>query len=496
METQKRTRSAASVVGGWFYLLVVIVMFMGGMFQVNAEEKNKEYDLDMWPFLKLSEDHNVVCWPVYEQDGAFKMIFPFYYKTNQGRESHVFWPIVKFKDGHLERVMPFWFNHDDSFVCLPFLIQNKKMTLWTVPPVYIENDSDFTAAIPFYLKNKNQQFIFPNIYLADKKEYSETALWPIYSNVDSRHDAIPNSFKLLPYKKSWSEKTGYNYQAVYPFYKHEKDPENSSNSLQIGNYFSGKDRASSYKTIFPFYSTGENFADESSYTWFANYFSKDNPKKLEATVFPFSHYEKNKVTGEGKLWCLNYIRKSTTDSSKNTFLPILSYGSDQDSSYFWCMNYYHGVSPEKRQTVFFPMYKYVKSEGKDAVNSLWILPYLREWNESGSISHSAFYPIFSYKRNKDRSSFWCGNYLSRKSENSDSLAVFPFYGKSRKRLHDGYSKESRTIFWPFYERKQRKNPDGKVIASNSRFLFFNNELKTNGKRNLKVFDWVVREQVN
>jgi hypothetical protein len=56
-------------------------------------------DVDLWPFLELSDRQTTVMYPFYVHEGDFMMVFPAYYRTNEGHDHHVLWPLAK----HLEQ---------------------------------------------------------------------------------------------------------------------------------------------------------------------------------------------------------------------------------------------------------------------------------------------------------------------------------------------------------------------------------------------------------
>ena len=44
--------------------------------------------VDAWPLLEIDEDTTTVLYPLYVDDGDFQMVFPLYYRTNEGRDHH------------------------------------------------------------------------------------------------------------------------------------------------------------------------------------------------------------------------------------------------------------------------------------------------------------------------------------------------------------------------------------------------------------------------
>jgi hypothetical protein len=138
-------------------------------------------DVDAWPFYQTSEDGTTVMYPFYERDGAFRMIFPFYYETNEGADTHFLWPMVKVADGRLERFAPFWFSAESGeFTIFPLIRRDAEGTLTTVPPMYTAADGLQTTVIPFY----SHSLSAPNGARTERL----SILWPLWSR-EIRYDA-------------------------------------------------------------------------------------------------------------------------------------------------------------------------------------------------------------------------------------------------------------------------------------------------------------------
>src|SRR5690242_2902396 len=93
---------------------------LAGLAAAFAPRTQAATSVDLWPFYESTNDSTVVMWPFYDHEGKFLMVFPFYYRTNEGKDHHIVWPIVKFSEGRLTRLAPVWYSQDaDTFTIFP-----------------------------------------------------------------------------------------------------------------------------------------------------------------------------------------------------------------------------------------------------------------------------------------------------------------------------------------------------------------------------------------
>ena len=59
-------------------------------------------DIDLWPLLEISDDSTTVLYPLFVHEGPFMMIFPLYYRTNEGSDHHLAWPFFKISEGEVD----------------------------------------------------------------------------------------------------------------------------------------------------------------------------------------------------------------------------------------------------------------------------------------------------------------------------------------------------------------------------------------------------------
>ena len=92
-------------------LLVSIIAFL---ISILAFPRVSRADVDLWPLLETSEDSTTVLYPSYVHESEFLMVFPFFYRTNEGQDYHYLWPLIKVAEGRLTRAAPFWFNSEED----------------------------------------------------------------------------------------------------------------------------------------------------------------------------------------------------------------------------------------------------------------------------------------------------------------------------------------------------------------------------------------------
>jgi hypothetical protein len=285
----------------WIYGLVisaVAILLPGQLISANT-------DVDLWPLLELNDNTTTVCYPLYSQEGKFKMIMNLYVNTDDGKEHHIFWPFVKFSEDKLERLTPFYFSDTpNEFILFPFMFQTQNFTLWTVPPVYMRKDGDFKAVIPLYIKNKNSLFVFPNIFINEEPDGKSVDVFPFYSY---SHKKIANSVRdeLRIGNYVYSENFERKSSAFFPLYAKEiaKNSQADSSFMIVPYYHEWCDERNYSKHIFaPFFAT--KTSKEESYTWLLNYYKYQSENKSTLNVFPFYG-----VTEE-----VNYQRETTKES--------------------------------------------------------------------------------------------------------------------------------------------------------------------------------------
>jgi len=215
-------------------------------------------DIDLWPLLKISPESTTVLYPLYHREGKFLMLFPFFYRTNEGQDQHLLWPFVKVSKGRLSRVLPVWFSREPGeYTLLPIFRWTPREIFWPLPPVYLQRDGGFRLIAPLYAKRGDTEVVPPFFYrvreegrptrmgawpileykgLAERKsvdflrflradwgqERFAFRLWPLFS---WRRDKDLRSVWLIPFQYERSDK--HFDLALYPVFARRQDEETS-----------------------------------------------------------------------------------------------------------------------------------------------------------------------------------------------------------------------------------------------------------------------------
>lgn len=214
-----------------------------------ASAPRAQADVDLWPLLELSENETTIMYPLYVNEPRFQMIFPFYYKASESRDTHILWPLVKFHDGKLERAAPFYFRDNDNYTFFPVIRQTEDYTLWFIPPMFFDKDGDFSAIVPLYIRSNESMFLFPNTY------------W--HRDADDEVD-------------HWS---------FWPFMT--RDKRGNKDYVRVLNYAHSIKRDKEWWTFFPLYFRGKS--DESDTTWMTLYYRSESENRKERCLFPLFH---------------------------------------------------------------------------------------------------------------------------------------------------------------------------------------------------------------
>lgn len=295
---------------------------------------------DLWPLAEFSKDRTVVLYPFYVHEGDFMMVFPFYYRTNQGRDHHYVWPLVKFSEGRLTRVAPVWYHADaDTFTVFPLLRQTPDYTFWTLPPIYTRHDGKFLALFPLFAKSPNMLFVAPSFYKSKGGDSGSLGIFPIYfsqwapgrtwsmvplvySYAKKGDDldlwTLPLSYtrmaESIKYEtpllfKYARDKHGFRFWLL-PFKKVKTDTEREIGVAQVWTYREQK-LADGVKTTLMLLPYGQ----------------VRSPKKSTSFVIPFFFERREKVAGgEAKdFWLLPWVQGSAPGGSYHGLLPIYHY---------------------------------------------------------------------------------------------------------------------------------------------------------------------------
>ena len=156
-------------------------------------------DIDLWPLLEISDESTTVLYPLFVREGKFLMIFPVFYRTDEGRDHHVVWPIAKWSNGSLERLAPVWFRGEDTFTMFPIVRRTPEYTAWLVPPVYVARGRPIHGVFPLYLRTEHDLWAVPSWHSRWSSDGSRSdRLWPLFSlRREPDHDELRVLWRLF-----------------------------------------------------------------------------------------------------------------------------------------------------------------------------------------------------------------------------------------------------------------------------------------------------------
>lgn len=175
-----RPRAAARTARAFVFALALAALGPPG----GAHAKRPE--IDAWPLLEVREDATTVLYPLYSREGSSVTAFPFYYRTNDGRDHHVLWPLVKVSEGRLRRVAPFWFAGEESYTLFPLVHRTPKSTTLLLPPSHWRHDAEFFALLPLHVRTERKRFYTPSVWIEEREtpdggtELAELGAFPLF----------------------------------------------------------------------------------------------------------------------------------------------------------------------------------------------------------------------------------------------------------------------------------------------------------------------------
>jgi len=138
-------------------------------------------DVDLWPLFEKTEDSLTVLYPFYVKEKSFRMVLPFYYRTNEGRDHHVLWPLFKVSDGRVVRAAPIYYSGEDQaeLTIFPLYKRTKDYTLTLIPPRYTTQDDRAEIVFPLYAWTSEERAQGGETEALD-------VLWPMYQRAVER----------------------------------------------------------------------------------------------------------------------------------------------------------------------------------------------------------------------------------------------------------------------------------------------------------------------
>ncbi len=282
-------------------LLVSIIAFL---ISILAFPRVSRADVDLWPLLETSEDSTTVLYPSYVHESEFLMVFPFFYRTNEGQDYHYLWPLIKVAEGRLTRAAPFWFNsEEDEYTLFPLIQQTPDYVFWSIPPIYSEKDGGFNAVFPLYVKTDDLLFAFPTVYrFSHSGKPYRLGVFPLFDYHTRPGNKAVSS--LLLARREWGKDLSE--WSFWPVFSCRVDED--AERFWLFPFYRSRSSDSSNTILFPLYANWAN--EESEALWAAPYFHRNSTRGSETSILGFfgmrSYNERATDTIKQSLWVLGY----------------------------------------------------------------------------------------------------------------------------------------------------------------------------------------------
>ena len=270
--------------------------------------------IDLWPLLVTGDDELTILYPLYVQEGKFRMHFPFYYRTNEGQDHHVMWPLVKFSEGRLHRVAPIWFSAEEgTYTFLPFIHRDPEQMMTLLPPMYTRQDGSLRAILPLYARTPTDLYAFPGYYrLRRPGEPEVDGVYGLYKRSHSLTETKASALLYSYYYKKTPDSSSF---VVGYLYWNMQDPSEKLRMLLplAVRYETGEQR---HLFIFPYY---QNRGPDTTATYFMGVIGRTRSKELDRDYFfPFFTQSRwrstTNTTSTHILWPV-YARREETNQA-------------------------------------------------------------------------------------------------------------------------------------------------------------------------------------
>lgn len=419
--------------------------------------------LDLWPLLEINDERTMVLYPLYDHEDDFMMVFPFYYRTNQGKDNHIVWPMVKFSEGRLTRAVPFWFAGDKgSFTMAPLIRQTPEYTAWAIPPIYTRHDGQFKAVYPFFAKSPNMLWVAPTYY----QKGGSWAVWPLYWDTQKNGKSSQTIPGLFYSAKTDSSRTLW----IVPSYYHKNG-----------------DALSWY--LFPFYFHNKTTSTGSD-TIPLLYYNGHTPNSHSLWILP-SYYCR---TGNEVEWDLVpfYFQSRSPEKSSYKVPFVYNYESDKHGTDLWLIPFYSKNRENDHATAIYPLWYSSKTGAPgDERSFLWLFPYIGTKTQT---SHEEF--VLPLYHNRVMTGFkehdmFLLPWVYGTSPTKSYSGLLPIYYASKK-IEGDKTKHTFNLLWPIYHR-DRTVVAGKETEYNRRVLIFSDAKKADGTRGMGImglmYEW-------
>jgi len=301
------------------------------------------------------------------------------------------------------------------------------------PLLEITEDST-TICYPLFVKEKNFQMIFP-IYFKTNKGKDYHFCWPLLKISEKRLE------RALPFWYTESDSF-----TLFPFIR--QTPEYTFWSVPP-MYFDKKGR---FTAIIPFYITNNN----KRFIFPNIYYKKENNNITHFKLFPF----------------VDYVNTKNVSSINYCYL----WGNKQKKNYLskWFLPFYYSLK-------------------KENLENFWALPYFYQ-KTPNQVSHHIV-PVYQRTDGHLHQSFRLFNYYQASGAKFAISGFFPIYHVQQSKLSNNRTKSVEYLFLFVYKKETITSESEELLERKRRFLFFSDELKSDGTRLFKIFDKLVSERV-
>ena len=229
-------------------------------------------NIDLWPLLEISDESTTVLYPFYVHQGKFLMLFPFFYRTHEGRDHHLVWPFVKFSEGRLTRLLPVWFSpKEGEYTLFPLFRWTPQEIFWPLPPTYLQRDGGLRLILPLYAKRGDKEVIPPTFYrVREEDKPVRIGIWPI---LEYRGSPERKSAHLLRFLRSeWGEE--FFWFRLWPLFSWHREKDSRSLWLVPFHYDSSEKHTDI--SIYPIFASRSD--EETSGFWLAPFLYASSPR--------------------------------------------------------------------------------------------------------------------------------------------------------------------------------------------------------------------------
>ncbi len=248
-------------------------------------------DVDLWPFLEISDRTTTVLYPLYVREGKFLMLFPFYYRTNEGQDHHLVWPIVKYSEGRLKRFLPLWISpKEGEYTLFPIFRWTPREILSAVPPMYLQRDGGFRLVLPLYAKRGDKEVMPPSLYrVREEGKPTRIGLWPVSEYTSSPERRGIHILRFL--RMDWGREVFL--LRIWPIlsWHREKD----ARSFWLIPFHHERSDKHSDTSLYPVFAYRSD--EESMGLWLVPFLYSNSPKAFKSWLFGIFDLRRREIAG-------------------------------------------------------------------------------------------------------------------------------------------------------------------------------------------------------